>query len=78
MKLSVANQRVAEKNFKLLKDDPQHPSLHCYTNDLDVWVGYCQKFHEKLTAGSAKRKGAEDYLTSCFSINALRSPRSLR
>ncbi|MFZ5995146.1 MAG: hypothetical protein ACOYU4_09185 [Thermodesulfobacteriota bacterium] len=21
-------QRLAEKNFKLLKDDPQHPSLH--------------------------------------------------
>jgi len=28
MKLSVANQRLVEKNFELLKDDLQRPSLY--------------------------------------------------
>jgi len=44
MKLSVANQRLAEKNFKLLKDYPQHPHYIVTRTTLMFGLGTVKSF----------------------------------
>lgn len=47
-RLPEAVQRVADKNFRLLKNDPYHPSLHFKKLHADLWSARVGLDHRAL------------------------------